>query len=117
MSDETEAPIIFKGPDARPGDAEAATTVVRYLRAVLVAGAAPGSPLAGLAGGANGDGRAVLDGLISLWVDLSLRGVGVARTDDGLRALRRDLPRMAAALRAAARRRPGAPGEPAAGHA
>jgi hypothetical protein len=59
----------------------------------------------------------VLDGLISLWVDLSLRGVGVARTDDGLRALRRDLPRMAAALRAAARRRPGAPGEPEAGHA
>lgn len=117
MPDEPEM-IIFKGFDHGPGDAEAATKAARNLRAVLVAALEPGGPLAGL------DGHAVLDGLITLWLDLSLRAAGVARTGALLRRLRRDLPRMAAAQRAAARqacpRESGGPdvlGEPEAGHA
>jgi hypothetical protein len=44
---------------------------------------------------------ALLDGLISLWMQLSIEAFGVTVTDDNLRRLRRDLPRMAAAMRAA----------------
>jgi hypothetical protein len=42
-----------------------------------------------------------MNALISVFLDLSLSTVGVARTDEALRLLRRDLPKFAAALRAA----------------
>jgi hypothetical protein len=43
---------------------------------------------------------AILDALISLWLDLCLHTYGVAAADRALRHLRRDLPKIAAARRA-----------------
>ena len=43
---------------------------------------------------------ALIDALISVWLDLNLTGLGVSNTDEMLRQLRRDLPKFAAAHRA-----------------
>ena len=42
-----------------------------------------------------------MNALISLWLDLHIGVLGVTETEASLRALRRDVPRFAAALRAA----------------
>jgi hypothetical protein len=42
----------------------------------------------------------LMDGLISVWLDLMLEAFGVAATDETLRRVRKDLARFAAARRA-----------------
>lgn len=46
-------------------------------------------------------GLALMNALTSLWLDISLQILGIAETEEALRYLRRDVPRFAAALRAA----------------
>lgn len=83
-------PIVFRGPGAaETGDvqrAEEALATLRLAAKRIIDQFGPG---------------ALMDGLMSLYLDLSLRSAGEARTDETLRLIRRDLPRMAAALRAA----------------
>jgi hypothetical protein len=54
-------------------------------------------------------GIALIDALISVWLDMNLTAFGVALTDEALRELRRDLPKIAAAHRAMDVQREGRP--------
>jgi hypothetical protein len=79
---------VFRGPHARPGDEARATYATVALRRAAV-------PILDRYGG-----TALIDALISVWLDLNLTASGVSNTDEMLRQLRRDLPKFAAAHRA-----------------
>jgi hypothetical protein len=80
--------IVFRGPHHRPGDEARATYATIALRRAAV-------PIVERFGA-----PALIDALISVWIDLNLTGFGVSNTDEMLRQLRRDLPKFAAAHRA-----------------
>ncbi len=80
--------VVFRGPHCRPGDEARATDAIVELRRAAV-------PIIERFGV-----PALIDALISVWLDLNLTGFGVSNTDDMLRQLRRDLPKFAAAHRA-----------------
>jgi hypothetical protein len=80
--------IVFRGPHCRPGDEARATSATAELRRAAI-------PIIERFGG-----PALIDALISVWLDLNLTGFGVSNTDEMLRQLRRDLPKFAAAHRA-----------------
>lgn len=83
-------PIFFKGPGrGLPGEEEKTVRATKALRRAV-------QPIAAQEGGV-----AAMNALISLWLDMSLNVVGQAATEEGLRLLRRDVPRFAAAVRAA----------------
>jgi hypothetical protein len=82
------AHVVFIGPNGNAGDVERGTEATKALREAA-------KPILEELGG-----EALLDALISVWLDLMLSTQGVKRTDDALRLLRRDLPKFAAALRA-----------------
>lgn len=81
-------PIIFAGPHTRPGDAERATAVSKRLTFIASELIEQHGP------------TAFLDGMISFYLELSLFCLGLAQTDEHLQLIRRDLPRMHAAMRA-----------------
>ncbi len=89
MPDEPAHIFAILGPGARPGDPERAAAAVAELREFLSTMVDRGT-----------DPMAITDALISIWIDFGLEMLGVVRTDENLRLLRRDLPKMAAAKRA-----------------
>lgn len=89
MADKS-APVFVTRPSGLfPGELEKTEAATRLLREAL-------RPIAERHGGI-----ATMNALVSLWLDMSLAVLGVADTQEQLRYLRRDIPRMASALRAA----------------
>jgi hypothetical protein len=86
---EKSAPVFVIGPgQLMPGERKESEAAARLLREIV-------RPIAERHGGI-----AVMNALISLWLDVSLAFLGVAETQEQLRLLRRDVPKFAAALRA-----------------
>ena len=46
------------------------------------------------------DFHVVLDAVMSIYLNMAVKGLGIARTDDALRLQRKNLPRVVAAIRA-----------------
>jgi hypothetical protein len=90
MSESERAAIVFRGSsEHRPGDVKKAmATRQQFANLALTLTEQFGR-------------TAMLDGLMSLYLDLSLSMFGIEVTDKTFREIRRDLPRMMAALRAA----------------
>jgi hypothetical protein len=83
-------PIFIQGPaKLAPGERERSIAAYRALQVAL-------RPVAEQFGGI-----ATANALVSIYLELMLRAQGIESTREGLRLLRRDVPRFAAALRAA----------------
>jgi hypothetical protein len=83
------APVFVIGPgQLMPGEREKSEAASRLLREAV-------QPIADRHGW-----LAIQNALISLWLEMSLDVFGVADTQEQLRYIRRDVPRIAAALRA-----------------
>lgn len=92
-----DAPVFFRGPGKLlPGERAKTTAAAAALRRALPAITE------------EFGGLPALNALISIWLDASLNVLGLAGTEESLRLIRRDLPKMAAAMRAAARLKDGA---------